>query len=477
MPPNPPGSHAAELRQRAEQLLARQAEAVPVGEAEALRLLHELQVHQIELQMQNEALQQSEALAQEALQRLEEVNASIEQRIVARTAELVAARLAAEAASRAKSSFLSNMSHELRTPMNGVMGMIDLSLRAATDPQQIDWLKKARRSAAHLLSVISDVLDLSEFEAGRFRLDPAVFELSGVLELMTDLLAPLAAEKGLTFAVDVPAGLATRRLIGDAHRLQQVLLKLAGYAVKFTGQGGVHVAIRVAEESPTEALVRFEVKDSGIGVAPEDHARMFAAFEQADTSMTRRHGGTGLGLAISARMVRQMGGEIGIDSALGAGSTFWFTARLGTTGPAPAAVEQPLGANAMAQLASEYAGARVLLAEGNAVNREVLRGLVEDAGLCVDVAEDALAAVAFVRATDYALILMDLQMPKMGGIDATGIIRTLPGRGQTPVIALTASEFDQDRARCLQAGIGDHIAKPVDPDALYATLLRWLRPR
>jgi signal transduction histidine kinase len=475
MRPDTPSAPA--LRQRAEERLAQRAEAPPLGEAEALRVLHELQVHQVELLMQNEALQEAQAQAQEALGQLSELNASIEQRVVARTAELLAAREAAEAASQAKSSFLSNMSHELRTPMNGVMGMIDLSLRAATDAHQIDWLRKARRAAAHLLSVINDVLDISKIEADRFKLEPAVFELASVMELMTDLLAPQVAEKGLQFAVDIAPELAARRLVGDRHRLGQVLLNLAGNAVKFTDQGGVQVTALVAEESATDALVRFEVKDSGIGVAPEDHARMFVAFEQADTSMSRSHGGTGLGLAISTRMVRLMGGEIGIRSALGAGSTFWFTARLGKAGPAAALAPRPAGASALAQLASGFAGTRVLLVEDNPVNQEVMRGLVEDAGLSVDVAEDGLAALAFARATDYALILMDLQMPKMGGIEAAGIIRTMPGRAQTPVIALTASVFDQDRARCLEGGMSDHIAKPVEPDILYTTLLAWLRPR
>ena len=460
----------APLRQRAEEQLLRQPKSQ--SEFDALRLLHELQVHQVELLMQNEALQQSEAQAREALADLTELQASMEARIVERTAELAAARQAADAANRSKSSFLSNMSHELRTPMNGVLGMIDLSLLAATDARQVEWLGTARRCGVQLLAMINDILDLSKIEAGHMDLDLAAFELGSVLQLTSDLLAPQVSAAGLRFSLELPPALATRQLMGDSHRLQQILLNLAGNAVKFTNQGGVHLAVAVVEEAHDDALLRFEVTDTGIGIAPQDHVRIFASFEQADASVSRRYGGTGLGLAICKRLVALMGGEIGVRSALGAGSSFWFTARLGTRLPTSLPAAQAV--DALAQLRSGFAGVRILLVEDNPVSQQVLRGLVVAAGLKLDVAADGAAALARARDVDYALILMDLHMPGLGGIETTARLRSMPGRERTPVIALTASVFDQDRQRCLEASMCQHLAKPVDPPLLYAALLRWL---
>jgi len=237
------------------------------------------------------------------------------------------------------------------------------------------------------------------------------------------------------------------------------------------------VRTRVLEDTPEGVLLRIEVADTGIGITPEDQKRLFAAFEQADGSMTRKYGGTGLGLAICKRLVQLMGGEIGVDSTPGQGSTFWFTVRLGKGSDAVSPAPTYTGKSADERLLDEYAGTRVLLAEDEPINQEVSRGLLADAGLMVDLAEDGLQALALAKQNTYALILMDMQMPHMNGVDATKAIRALPGYSQTPILAMTANAFDEDRQVCLDAGMNDHIAKPVDPDKLYETLLSWLEKR
>jgi signal transduction histidine kinase len=468
---------ADDLRRRAEQrVVSARLEASRLNEDEARRTLHELQVHQIELQMQNEALQQSELEAQEALHRLAELNRTTEDRIVQRTAELVAARDAAESANRAKSAFLSNMSHELRTPMNGVMGFIELALLRATDAKQLDWLEKARSSAGHLLSIINDILDSSKMEAEQLRIERVEFRLNKLLEFVTDTLTPVVTKRGLSFDVEVAAKLANRPLLGDPQRLRQVLLNLAGNAVKFTDQGTVRIAVRIEVEDADKLMVRFEVQDSGIGIAPHDQERLFKAFGQVEDTMSRNYGGTGLGLSICKHIVQLMGGQIGVDSAFGAGSTFWFTVALGSArseNSAMAAVEA--SPSASAALASEFADARVLVAEDNPINQRLIHALLDDIGMQIDIASDGAAAVDMAIAGHYALILMDLQMPKLNGIDATRAIRQAPGCKRMPIIALTASVFDRDWQRCLDAGMDGYIAKPLAPESLYGTMLEWLR--
>ena len=415
----------------------------------------------------------------------------LEAMVQARTEALSIAKEAAEAASRAKSAFLANMSHELRTPMNGIMGMIDLALRRATDPKQQAQLTTAKHSSQRLLTIINDILDISKIEADRLQLERTDFQISQVLENIVSLIGHKASEKGLNLLIDLEAGLPGKRFNGDPTRLGQVLLNLIGNALKFTDRGAITLRCRCVEDTPESVRLRWEVTDTGIGIAPEVQQRLFRAFEQADNSMTRQYGGTGLGLAISKRLVQMMGGGIGVASTPGTGSTFWFTVRMGkavsdavaSSGhlrpdglPVPSAptfaADSPETPEHVLQ--ARFAGTRILLAEDEPVNQEVSRGLLEDVGLVVDLAADGQEAVALARQQSYALVLMDMQMPHLNGVEATLAIRADSRNAATPILAMTANAFDEDRQVCLDAGMNDHIGKPVDPERLYETLLKWL---
>ena len=398
----------------------------------------------------------------------------LEKLVLSRTSELSKARDEAEAASRAKTAFLANMSHELRTPMNGILGMTELAMRRATDPQQIDWLKKSQGSANHLLSVINDILDISKIESDRLTLEERDFSLAETIAEVMHMEKEAAEAKGLGLSWQVNPGL-PELLCGDAMRLRQILLNFTGNAIKFSDAGEITVHAFPVEDDSLSVLLKIEVTDRGIGLSPEQQGRLFHAFTQADGSTTRKYGGTGLGLIISRRIARLMGGDAGVVSEPGRGSTFWATARLGRAkgdapSGAPQAAEPPLE-----ELRRQFAGTRILVVEDEPVNLEVLEFLLQQAGLSADLAHDGQEALGKARQGGYAMILMDVQMPVMGGMEATRAIRQLPGMADIPILALTANAFDEDRTACLAAGMNDHIGKPVEPDALCRVMLRWLQ--
>lgn len=387
---------------------------------------------------------------------------------------LIEARDAAEVGSRAKTAFLANMSHEIRTPMNAILGMTYLMRReSGLTPKQAERLTIVDDAARRLLGIIDQVLELSRIEGGGLHIEASAVDLSAIVRDVAARLGTLAADKGLSLRVEVerfPAG-----LCGDPQRLRQALHNYVANAIKFTEGGTIVLRARPISEQPGEVVAHFEVEDTGVGISADSLPRLFAMFEQADNSSTRRYGGVGLGLALTRRLAELMGGAAGATSTPGRGSTFWFTARLQR--PASRACAPSSGVSSLSAgrlIASEHAGKRVLLAEDEPVNRVLLMDLLESVGLDVSVAEDGLEAVALAERGPFDLVLLDVHMPRLGGLEAARRIRATPSYGRTPIIAVTASVLAEDRAQCASAGMDDFLPKPAEAEALFSVLVRWL---
>lgn len=408
---------------------------------------------------------------------LENYRHGLESMVDERTRDLAVAKDAAEAASRAKSAFLANMSHELRTPLNGILGMITLARKRMQDPRGSEQLDKAARSAYHLLGVINDVLDISKIEAERLELEATTLTIGELLDNLSAMSTARVHEKGLQLECVCPPDLLTRPLLGDPLRLGQVLINLTGNAIKFTHRGKITVRVGLQTETADELTLRFEVEDTGIGIEPEARQRLFRAFEQADGSMTRRYGGTGLGLAICRRLVNLMRGEIEVCSVPGQGSLFSFTVVLCKPAGAPCEARDDSDPPGKAEelLRRFHRGARILLAEDEPICCEIALSLLDDCGFVTDVARDGEQAIRLARENTYDLVLMDLQMPVCNGLDATRLIRNDSRNRDTPILAMTANVFDDDRRACVEAGMNDHLGKPIDPVLLFKVLHSWLQ--
>ena len=410
--------------------------------------------------------------------------------------ELESALVTAREATQLKSRFLANMSHEIRTPMNGVLGMTDFLLSTSLSAEQQEYAGSIKKSADALLTLINEILDLSRIEAGKLRLDHVPFTLAAVVEESASLFALQARTKGLDFATVITGDLPAN-VVGDAGRVRQVLTNLIGNAVKFTDSGRIDVEVEQVSSTHDGVLARFTIRDTGIGIPAEQQSKLFESFTQGDGSSTRKYGGTGLGLSISKQLVELMGGEMGVQSATGQGSRFWFTANFGKaadavspatqpkrTIPAPApAPPPPLAPKAPIPSPPQKSNGghrklRVLLAEDNEINQRIALRLLEKLGVGADAVDNGKAAVEALSERRYDLVLMDCQMPVMDGFEATAVIRNRErGKGRTPICALTANAMEGDREKCLAAGMDDYISKPVGLDRLREAVDRLVYQR
>jgi len=387
---------------------------------------------------------------------------------------LALARAQAESASRAKGDFLAHMSHEIRTPINAVVGMAHLALKTSLTPKQRDYVEKIRGAGRHLLNLVNDILDFAKIEAGKLKLESSPFSLPELIERITTMAGLKADEKGLLLQVDIDPEIPSR-LCGDSIRISQILLNYVNNAIKFTDQGSVSLRARLISREEAQCRIRFEVQDTGPGLNAEQMGRLFQSFEQAEDSISRKFGGSGLGLVISKELAELMGGEVGVDSILGQGCTFWASVNVGLAG-VDDSIPFLVADTDFAASPSGLEGRRILLAEDNLLNQQIAREILEEFGLHIRIANNGREAIDLLHSEVFDGVLMDVRMPELDGIEATRRIRAETQFVGLPIIAMTANARAEDRDECLQAGMNDFISKPVDPAQFFRVLAKWLCP-